>query len=97
MYLQKTYDWWQASGRHLEPNSPDHMGYDVGYHATVQQYEGQEQYKRDDCEWLDGKPCYGDGSAMRAEEWMNIFLEKGDEEIWKMLEQDYKERFSTQR
>lgn len=40
------------------------------------------------CEYL-GVPCYSDGSALRAEKYENIFLEKGDEEIWKLLEEDY--------
>ncbi len=41
------------------------------------------------CEWI-GKPCYCDGSALRAETFMDILTEKGDEPIWKMLEEDYK-------
>ncbi len=67
------------------------MGYDVGYHSLTPQYEGQESRK--DCEWLDGKACYGDGSAMRAEEWMKIFVAEGSEKIWSMLEEEYKSTF----
>lgn len=44
------------------------------------------------CEWL-GKPCYSDGSTLRAEEFMTILTEQGSDPIWKMLEEDYKERF----
>lgn len=68
------------------------MAYDVGYHSLVPQYEGQTS--RENCEWLDGRPCYGDGSALRAEEWFKIFVEKGSEEIWKMLEDEYNEMFN---
>lgn len=44
------------------------------------------------CEYL-GTPCYVDGSALRADDWKEIFLAEGDEPIWKMLEEDYKARF----
>ncbi len=91
MMLKKTYGWWKSKGLHLESNRPDHMGYDVSYHALTAQFEGQTS--RDDCPWLNGKPCFCDGSAMRADEWMDVFVEKGDEAIWSMMEADYKERF----
>lgn len=48
--------------------------------------------KAPNCIWL-GKPCYCDGSAMRAEEWFNILKEKGSDVIWKMMETDYKDMF----
>lgn len=44
------------------------------------------------CEWI-GVPCYTDGSALRAEEWMNVLLKEGSEKIWEMLEDEYKDRF----
>jgi hypothetical protein len=44
------------------------------------------------CEWL-GVPCYCDGSALAAEEPTNMFLEEGDEPIWKMLEERYHSQF----
>jgi hypothetical protein len=92
IYLPQTYEYWESRGLHKDCNKyPDHMGYDVSYHALSSQWEGQTS--RDNCEFLDGKPCYGDGSALRADEWMKIFVEQGDEPIWKMLEEDYKERF----
>jgi hypothetical protein len=40
------------------------------------------------CDWI-GVPCYSDGSAMEAERWMDILIEKGSDEIWKMLEKNY--------
>lgn len=48
--------------------------------------------KAPDCEWL-GAPCYCDGSALRAEEWMDILLREGSDKIWEMLEEEYKVRF----
>lgn len=67
------------------------MGYDVGYHAIKPQYEGQEA--RDNCDVIFG-PCYSDGSALRADEWHKIFVEEGDEKIWSMLEEFWKEMFA---
>lgn len=69
-------------------------GFDVGYHAHEPQYEGQS-HSKDECEWLDGKPCYSDGSALRADEWAKQFLEGGTEWLWPALEREYAERFST--
>lgn len=45
------------------------------------------------CDWI-GVPCYCDGSAIRAEEWMKILLEEGSEKIWEMLEEEHKALFS---
>lgn len=68
----------------------DPMGADVGYHdAEAPHYEGQEQ--RSNCDWLNGKGCYGDGSALLADKWMDILLREGSDKIWQMLEEQYKE------
>jgi hypothetical protein len=42
-----------------------------------------------------GKPCYTDGSALRADEWAKQFLEGGTEWLWPALEREYAERFPT--
>lgn len=44
------------------------------------------------CEWL-GKPCYCDGSALAAEEYMNVLVKEGSDKIWEMLEKEYKQTF----
>lgn len=101
MYLPSTMEEYIKEGRGMPEvhdwgvfylNKP--MGMDVGYHSLtpVTEYD-KEREPRPDCDWLDGKPCYGDGSAMRADEWLKIFLEKGSDEIWKMLEVEYNETF----
>ena len=46
------------------------------------------------CDLL-GVPCFSDGSALRADDWKEIFLKEGDEKIWEMLEEEYKERFTV--
>jgi hypothetical protein len=64
---------------------------DVGHHSPKPFYE--EQTKRDDCPYLDGNPCYYDGSGLRAEEWYDILVEYGSDKIWEMLEEEYYSRF----
>lgn len=69
-------------------------GFDVGYHSPVPRYEGQSAME---CEHLEGKQCFYDGSALRADDWTKkIFSTVGkspDEVLWKMLEDEYIERF----
>lgn len=88
---------WPTKMKKKNPNLPD-----PGLNATQKE---REKYlsnvkwekvgkKAPDCEWL-GVPCYSDGSAMRAEKFLEVLLSEGDEEIWKMLEEDYRERFGT--
>lgn len=104
IYLPETYKYWHHNvparkdymifneGQPNEDIRPmGYMGFDVGYHSPVQQYEGQE-VRKEVCDYL-GVPCFCDGSALRAEEWMDIISRKGSDEIWKMLEQEYNDRF----
>jgi hypothetical protein len=67
-------------------------GYDVGYHALSPQYEDQESLTAE-CEYLDGRPCYYDGSSLRAEDWKWMLISKGSDHIWEMLEAEYRARF----
>lgn len=68
------------------------MGFDVGYHSLTPQYEGQE-IMQDACEYLDGKPCYYDGSGLQADELIPAFLERGTDAVWEKLKAVYKNRF----
>jgi hypothetical protein len=45
------------------------------------------------CEWLDGKPCYYDGSGLAAEQYYNLLLRKGSEAVWRKLERYYRRTF----
>lgn len=65
------------------------MGADVGYHALTPQYDGQES--RPDCPYLDGRPCFYDGSGLAAETMLALLIEQGDEAVWKALEERYEE------
>ena len=65
---------------------------DLGYHSPKPTYDGQTVCF-DSCEWLDGQPCYYDGSGLAAEKIYNILVEKGDEAVWKELEKYYSKTF----
>ena len=54
----------------------------------TQEYE----WKRNKCEFT-GKHCYGDGSHIRAEDYLTLLFEKGSEGVFKQLEKDYKRQF----
>ena len=58
---------------------------DLGYHALVPQYEGQE--RSGPCKFLDGRPCYYDGSGLRAQGVFDKFVAEGEDSVWKVLEQ----------
>lgn len=74
----------------------DYMGYDVGYHSPEKQFESQN-INQEECEYLDGKPCYTDSSAFRAEKYMETLVREGSDAIWDMLEEDYKNRFKNEK
>lgn len=67
-------------------------GMDVGYHSPRPMYEGH-LVLTDECKYLDGRPCYYDGSTLRAEEWVEILLKEGSEGIWVALEKEYQRVF----
>lgn len=66
--------------------------WDVGFHSKKKPSYMEKKNQRD-CSIL-GK-CYCDGSSLRGSEDKlgERFLEKGEEEIWKYLEEYYKEFF----
>lgn len=64
-------------------NAP--MGVDLGYHAYVAQYEGQEEYGRMDCAYLAGGVCFYDGSGLAADDLLKRFLVEGESAIWQSL------------
>lgn len=66
--------------------------YDLGYHSPTPCYEGQDCID-DACEYLDGKPCYYDGSTQNAEKPYEILLTEGGDGLWKYLEEYYNRIF----
>lgn len=77
--------------RFPEKNDVQPLGFDIGYHSHTPFHE--DQYKHDNCPYLDGKPCYYDGSGLRADELIPAFLERGTDAVWEELEEEYKYRF----
>ena len=68
------------------------MPADLGYHSLKPIYEGQEPMS-DSCEYLDGKPCYYDGSGLSAIKIYDILVKEGDKGLWRELEEFYNDIF----
>lgn len=70
------------------------LGFDVGYHSETPMYKNQSSMK---CEHTKTGICYYDGSSLRADDWTQIIFrttgEAPENVLWKMLENEYKERF----
>lgn len=64
---------------------------DLGYHSYIPRYEGQTPISKE-CEWLEGKTCYYDGSSLNAEDIYKKLLIDGDGAVWEGLEEYYKDR-----
>jgi hypothetical protein len=67
------------------------MAVDIGYHSYIPRHEGQTIIT-DKCEWLEGKPCYYDGSSLNAEPVLALLIAEGSDAVWKELESWYKEK-----
>lgn len=71
------------------------MPADLGYHSPTPRHEGQEQMNDGKgCEYLDGKPCYYDGSGCNAYGMWEVLLKEGSEGVWKALECVYSDLFT---
>lgn len=67
---------------------------DLGYHSFVPMHEGQEPMGP--CEYLNGKPCYYDGSCLNAERIFYVLIREGDEGVWRELEAYYERMFARE-
>lgn len=66
----------------------------LGYHSPKPMYEGQSAITHE-CEFLEGKPCYYDGSALNAGPVYERLVSEGSEGVWKALEAYYEETFGS--
>lgn len=65
---------------------------DLGYHSPKPLYEEHEPIT-EACKYLDGKPCYYDGSTLEAARVFQVLLERGSEGLWEELEKEYRKIF----
>ena len=68
------------------------MPADFGYHSPKKLYE-YSTLAVEGCPYLNGKPCYCDGSSLYAETVYEKLLREGDDAVWKELEESYIDRF----
>jgi hypothetical protein len=54
----------------------------------------EDQRDRGDCAYLDGRPCYYDGSGLNAEDAFDVFTDEGEEALWTFLERYYEATFN---
>ena len=67
---------------------------DLGYHSLMPMRDSDTPMS-EPCEFLDGKPCYYDGSSLAAGRIFNVLTEEGDEGVWRELTAYYAEIFGT--
>ena len=72
--------------------SSNPMGADVGYHSPKPMYD-DDTPATDSCPYLDGKPCYYDGSGLAADGLFDKFITKGIGAVWNKLENYYTDTF----
>lgn len=87
------YTGWYLPQNHPATH-PEHfpMAADIGYHSYVPLYEGQKCLNGS-CRYLDGKPCYYDGSGLQAEDFLKVMIAEGGETMWKKMEEWYNNHF----
>jgi hypothetical protein len=69
------------------------MGVDIGYHSPKPTYEGQT-VSFDTCEWMDGEPCYYDGSSLNADPILKRLIADGEDAVWEEMGKWYEGRFA---
>lgn len=66
------------------------MGAWLDFHSR-KKLEGCSNFVTDKCIWLDGKKCYiWNFSTLYSEELFGVLQTKGSDEIWKILEEQYR-------
>lgn len=61
----------------------------------MSRYEDTPEDEIPVCEYI-GTKCYCDGSALRADDYYQILIHKGEEALWKALEDYYNETFGEE-
>lgn len=92
-HVQKELDEWVDS--HYPHLSCHPLPADLGYHSPVPRFEGHALINDDPCPYLDGKPCYYDGSGLNAKQIYKVLVEEGGEAVWRELEYFYHKVFKS--
>ena len=86
------------TGWYIDPEARAHSdpsGADLGYHSPRPFYEDQS-IALESCKYLDGKPCYCDGSVLNADRvFEEVLIPKGSDGVWEYLEGYYTEKFGA--
>ena len=64
------------------------MAYDIGRHSYVPRRDDEKPIS-ENCPYLDGKPCYYDGSSLQAKRIFEIMVSQGGEAMWDEMESYY--------
>ncbi len=88
-----------------EPDAEEHhgmvqVGDDLGFRredGTVQVMKRVPTGSFDPCPYLDGRPCYYDGSGLNAQRVYDVELQEGLEGVWSYLEDYYISTFGELR
>lgn len=80
---------WIPGEKGVSPTLADYFpsGSDLGYHAIEPQYDREMEQigGRESCPFLDGKPCFYDGSGLQAEPVLADFIQRGEVAVWEAL------------
>jgi hypothetical protein len=57
--------------------------------VSLPDFEIDREFLPSPCEYLNGDPCFYDGSSLNAVQYFDILVEKGDEALWLKLEEYY--------
>lgn len=74
------------------------MPAELGYHARkpVRDWQKKDEPSFGSCEYLDGDPCWYDGSGLNAERVYQLLLKGGSDAVWEELESYYEAVFGTE-
>lgn len=86
------YTSWMLPEIRKEFPQKEPMPVDFGYHSPKPMYEDQG-ITSESCEYLDGQPCYYDGSSLYSETVFDRLCREGDTAVWEELEIYYNEKF----
>lgn len=99
-------NWTLSTGWYVESaRSPSHRfdrtdqkpwPIDLGYHShKPADYQSATEPSQPSCTFLDGAPCWYDGTSLGAEDLLEGFLAGGDAWLWPKLEAIYHSRFEA--